>query len=323
MTNNPTIILHWYSLSPFAQKVRWALNFKKVEYKLVEIPILEPRPERRPIDGGYRKTPILQIGNHTFCDSKAIFAELERRFPEPSFYPAGPQNEPTEAKVKSLARWLDSTFFMTVGSQVPVDVLDDAFLKDRQEFSGRPFERQKLKFTAPYMRHSLKSEFELLQTIFAERSESGKRWALGTDQLSLLDLHVAMNTWFMSALIGSEWIQKEFPLLAGHLQKTLTAISFEDADSKDKLVPEEAIEIAKKEKIELVESKHDGSLPIELGELVAVIPTDMGVIPSTGKLVYSTTSETVIEHQDETHKSIVYIHFPVNGFVVIPLQNKL
>ncbi|KAG1203104.1 hypothetical protein G6F35_012103 [Rhizopus arrhizus] len=212
---------------------------------------------------------------------------------------------------------------MTVGSQIPVDVLDDAFLLDRQEFSGRPLEKQKIKFTAPYMRHTLKSEFELLQTIVAERSESGKRWALGTDQLSLLDLHVAMNTWFMSALIGSEWIQKEFPLLDGHLQKTLTAVNFEDADSKEKLVPEEAIEIAKKEKIELVESKHDGSLPIELGELVAVVPIDTGVIPSTGKLVSSTTSETVIEHQDETHKSIVYIHFPVNGFVVIPLQNKL
>ena len=57
----------------------WALLYKKVEFKTVTCSPVEPRPLRRPLDGGYRKTPFLQIGNHSYCDSKVIFAELERR----------------------------------------------------------------------------------------------------------------------------------------------------------------------------------------------------------------------------------------------------
>jgi glutathione S-transferase len=60
--------------------VAWALQYKKVDFKLVMISPIEPRPLRRPLDAGYRKTPVLQIGNHTYCDSKAIFAELEKRY---------------------------------------------------------------------------------------------------------------------------------------------------------------------------------------------------------------------------------------------------
>ncbi|KAG1122835.1 hypothetical protein G6F42_011105 [Rhizopus arrhizus] len=77
--SNPQFILHWYPNSPFAQKVAWALQYKNVDFKLVMISPIEPRPLRRPLDAGYRKTPVLQIGNHTYCDSKVIFAELEKR----------------------------------------------------------------------------------------------------------------------------------------------------------------------------------------------------------------------------------------------------
>ena len=68
----------WYPYSPFAQKIGWILNYKKVEYKTVLIDVMEPRPKRRPFDGGYRKTPVLQVGQHTFCDTKTIIAEIEK-----------------------------------------------------------------------------------------------------------------------------------------------------------------------------------------------------------------------------------------------------
>lgn len=70
---------HWYPESPFSQKVAWILNYKKIDYKVVLINRCEPRPLRRPLDGGYRKTPILQIGNHVYCDTKTIFLALEKQ----------------------------------------------------------------------------------------------------------------------------------------------------------------------------------------------------------------------------------------------------
>ncbi|CAO3663025.1 unnamed protein product [Rhizopus stolonifer] len=285
--------------------------------------MVEPRPERRPIDGGYRKTPILQVGNHTFCDSKIIFAELEKRFPEPSFYPVGPHGESTRSLVTSLARWLDTGLFMSVVTQLPVDMFDDAFLKDRAEFSGRSVDRNQIKATAPLLRHALKSELELLQTFLAERTEGGKKWALGIDQPSLLDLHIAMDTWFTAALAGFDWLKKTTPLLSSHLEKTLAFAKYEEVESRETLNATDAIEIAKKEKIELVQPRHDGSLSLKLGDSVAVIPTDTGVVPSVGKLVHSTADETIIEHKDEEYGTVVYIHFPIIGFTVVPLQSKL
>jgi glutathione S-transferase len=43
------------------------------------------------LTGGYRKTPVLQIGADVYCDSNGIARELERRFPNPTLFPvAGP-----------------------------------------------------------------------------------------------------------------------------------------------------------------------------------------------------------------------------------------
>ncbi|KAG1466468.1 hypothetical protein G6F56_004685 [Rhizopus delemar] len=307
--------------SPSVILVEWALKKNKVDYKQVLISRVEPRPERRPLDGGYRRTPIVQIGNHTYCDTKSIFAELERRFPEPSFYPTGPHGEPTESLVKSFGRWLDSALFMSLVTQLPADALDDAFLKDRGEFLKRDLDRATLKSKAPFLRPALKAELELLQTFVAERSENGDKWVLGTDALSLLDLHVAMSTWFASGLVGNDWVKENFGVLNNHLGKTLAYVKAEEATSKVAIEAKEAIEIAKKEELEVVEAKHDGSLPIQLGTTVSVIPTDTGVVPSVGNLVYSTTEETIIEHKDNEYGTTVYIHFPVIGYIVVPVQN--
>ena len=42
-----------------------------------------------PLTGGYRKTPVMQIGADIYCDTQLIMLELERRLPSPSFLPKG------------------------------------------------------------------------------------------------------------------------------------------------------------------------------------------------------------------------------------------
>ena len=58
---NP-LILHHYPVSPFAEKVRAMLGFKKLAWKSVRIPMVMPKPDVIALTGGYRRTPILQIG---------------------------------------------------------------------------------------------------------------------------------------------------------------------------------------------------------------------------------------------------------------------
>jgi glutathione S-transferase len=83
------IILHHYKTSPYSEKVRIGLGLKGLAWASVEIPIIMPKPDLTALTGGYRKTPVLQIGADIYCDSQLIMRELERRHPSPSFYPAG------------------------------------------------------------------------------------------------------------------------------------------------------------------------------------------------------------------------------------------
>lgn len=56
------LILHHYPSSPFAQKIRSVLGFKQLAWKSVIIPSISPKPDLVALTGGYRKTPVLQVG---------------------------------------------------------------------------------------------------------------------------------------------------------------------------------------------------------------------------------------------------------------------
>ena len=72
------LILHHYPPSPLSEKIRVALGIKGLSWKSVEIPRVPPKPDVMPLTGGYRRTPIMQIGADIFCDSQMILIELER-----------------------------------------------------------------------------------------------------------------------------------------------------------------------------------------------------------------------------------------------------
>ena len=66
------IILHHYETSPYSEKVRLGLGLKGLAWASVEIPIIMPKPDLTALTGGYRKTPVLQIGADIYCDSQLI-----------------------------------------------------------------------------------------------------------------------------------------------------------------------------------------------------------------------------------------------------------
>ena len=86
------IILHHYPQSPVAEKVRIALGVKKLPWRSVIIPRIPPKPDVIILTGGYRRTPIMQIGADVYCDSMCILRALERITPEPTFFPEGTPN---------------------------------------------------------------------------------------------------------------------------------------------------------------------------------------------------------------------------------------
>jgi len=83
------LILHHYPMSPFAEKIRLILGYKGLRWSSVLIPNIMPKPDVTALTGGYRKTPILQIGADIYCDTALIADVIEERHPQPTLYPGG------------------------------------------------------------------------------------------------------------------------------------------------------------------------------------------------------------------------------------------
>ena len=56
------IILHHYDGSPYSEKIRLLLGMKGLAWRSVQIPVIMPKPDLMPLTGGYRRTPVMQIG---------------------------------------------------------------------------------------------------------------------------------------------------------------------------------------------------------------------------------------------------------------------
>ena len=129
------LILHHYPNSPFSEKVRVALRHQAARLEVGEIPNIMPKPDLMPLTGGYRKTPVLQVGADIYCDTQLIMLEIEKRAPKPPLLPVGQEGE-----ARALAMWIDrNIFWPAVGVVMGAigDKLPEAFKKDRSEFSGR------------------------------------------------------------------------------------------------------------------------------------------------------------------------------------------
>src|SRR5437867_3062387 len=121
------IIFHHYWTSPFSEKIRLVFGLKKLAWRSVEIPNMMPKPDLVPLTGGYRKTPVMQIGADIFCDTQIIIRELERRYPNRSVFPHG------KGLPYALAFWADRIFFIPtlgvvfgeIGDSVPEDFKKD------------------------------------------------------------------------------------------------------------------------------------------------------------------------------------------------------
>ena len=88
------IILHHFDRSPFSEKIRVVFGHKGLSWRSVRIPQIMPKPDLMPLTGGYRRTPVMQIGADVFCDTQIIIREIERRFPSPTLFPPGAAGVP-------------------------------------------------------------------------------------------------------------------------------------------------------------------------------------------------------------------------------------
>ena len=137
------IYLHHFDASPFAEKVRIALGIKQLSWRSVQIPMVMPKPDLTVLTGGYRKTPVLQIGADVYCDTQLIAGVLERVGQGPALFP-----DASEALCHNMASFADTFLFrpgagLSLGTNLdlPEDILADRFaffdFLDRKTLPGQ------------------------------------------------------------------------------------------------------------------------------------------------------------------------------------------
>jgi glutathione S-transferase len=297
------LILHHFDLSPYAEKVRTLLGVKALSWRSVQIPMVMPKPDLTALTGGYRKTPVLQIGADVYCDSNGIARELERRYPKPTLFDvAGP------GLGVAVSFWGDRFFepgaslAMTVNEQLPAELV-----QDRREFFTH-LDFPSFKARIPELYSELRVHLALLDRQLAD----GRAFLFG-ERPGFADAAAWAPIWMGHGFLATfDELVAPFQHL-GRWQARMRAIGH---GRRTELGAEEALQIARR-------SRHappagvDTADPLHLsaGQTVVVTPSDYGKVPVTGELVTLDTSEVALRRRDPRAGEVV-VHFPRLGYKV-------
>lgn len=302
-----TPILHHYPESPFAHKARCMLGFKQLTWKSVVVPGVLPKPDVVALTGGYRRTPILQVGADVYCDTALIADVLEHLRPEPALYPPH-----LKGVSRVFAQWADTTLFWAAmaynlqpraaeqlfAGQPPGAT--QAFLKDRRAM-GMP-QLHAADATVAYRSYlrriaSMVEEHDFLfgaEPCVADFAAYHPLWFTRTCVPAVADILAATP-----AVL--EWMDR----IAALGQGLADPFSAEDAitvaaNTEPQPLPTEAFQ-----------DEHG----IPLGSEVTVSAESFGTEPTQGTLLAATRTRYTLARTDP-RAGLVHVHFPRVGYLL-------
>ncbi len=298
------LILHHFDISPFAEKIRLIMGLKKLSWRSVQIPFVMPKPDLTALTGGYRKTPVLQIGAEIYCDTHRMARELERRFPTPTLFPSG-----NSGMAMALGHWSDTRFFepgaglaMGVNTNIP-----EPILKDRKAFFNF-MNFDTLAEQVPHLYGQLVAQAELVE----EQLSDGRKFMFG-DQPGWADINAWFPVWMSRANVApvAEYFApyKKMALW----EARMVAIGH---GTRAEMEATDALAIARDTPAAPGSGVAAGEpLSLAADDSVVVEPDDYGRVPVSGKLITLNRHEISINRSDD-HAGNVNVHFPRAGYRV-------
>lgn len=299
-------ILHHYDGSPFSEKIRLVFGFKGLAWRSVKIPPIMPKPDLVALTGGYRKTPVVQVGADVYCDTALIARVVEQAAPTPTLFPASAPLAPL------LAQWADATLFWTT---IPY-AMQPAGLASI--FQGVPpemvkaFGADRAPFTAGMKRQTPVDATANLGVFLAQLNAQladGRAFLFG-DAASIADFSVAHCLWYLRRAGPLAAILAPHAALVAWLDRVLAF----GHGRPERLASGDAVALA-------AATTHaptavQPGLAFEAGTRISVTPTDYGRDPVVGTLVGLSADEVVVERLD-ARAGRVHVHFPRAGFQIL------
>jgi len=304
------LILHHYPTSPFAEKARLMLGFKQLSWRSVMIPPVMPKPDLTALTGGYRRTPVLQVGADIYCDTALIARRLNAEKATPALFPEG-----QEFNAATLAQWADSVLFLNAVSlvfqpesmalrfaQVPKEFVQ-AFSKDRaQLFANGSVSRISLE--------QAKNEWPALMARLQQQLAREDGEFLFGAAPSVADFAVAHCLWFLRATPVTAPLVDDYPEVHAWLGKVLGV----GHGSSSELSSEDALRIAREaEPAPVPDEIFSDPNGFREGQQVAIAAVDYGADPVEGELVFAGAEELILRRTDD-RAGVVQVHFPRIGY---------
>jgi len=301
-------ILHHYPPSLFSEKIRTLFGYLDLEWQSVIIPPIMPRPHLMPLSGGYRKTPIMQIGANVYCDTEIICRKLAELAGDSSLYAPG-------FVAERVARWADTELFRTT---VALNFRPEALAAQMSQMSAADMEafqkdRAELSDGAPIVAvdpAAAEADFiGLLENLDASLEQP---FLFGAEP-SIADFSLYHCLWFVAGNAANTPLFEPWSKVEDYLQR-MQAFGH---GSFTEISAEQALAIGRDTEPQLAAAAVNGRLAGTLapGDAVAVAPNDYGRIPVTGQLLSWNRNEIVIQRQDD-QAGTVMVHFPNIGFEV-------
>ncbi len=305
------LVLHHYPNSPFSEKIRLILGLKELAWKSVVIPNVMPKPDLVALTGGYRRTPVLQIGADIYCDTALICDVLEHRAPQPPLYP--PQHKGVS---RVLAQWADSTLFWAAMGYNLSPRGAAAMFKDAPPGAAEAFAKDRGAMRTGMVRLPVPDATAAYRSYLRRIAETldHSPFLLG-DAPCIADFAAYHPLWFSRvrnpavadifepvpqvlawmdriAAIGHGAMDKQFDATAAiELAQASTPMSIADD--------------------EFFQDEHG----IALGSQVTITAESFGLEPSEGTLLAATRMHYTLCRTDE-RAGTVHVHFPRIGFVL-------
>lgn len=317
-TSAATLHFHHYDRSPFSEKVRVAFGLKALRWASVIQPRWAPKPALEPLTGGYRRTPVLQIGADIYCDTRCILDELDRRFPSPPLHPPG-----SEGVADAIAAWADRDVFAdalglvfgTNAQGFPAELHADRKRLMAGRFDG--WNAEAMRAQLPLLRNRLVLHLERLSAMLAD----GRDWLCGAAP-SVADLAAWHPVWYLRENLPDAIEWSRWPALRGWMQR-LDAIG---RGERCESTPEAALQAAGESRPlapppggsdEAADSGQwaGAGLHSMIGAVVTVSADDWGLDPVTGRLQAVGRNRVSIRRADPRLGELA-VHFPLTGFAV-------
>jgi glutathione S-transferase len=308
------LILHHYPVSPFAEKIRAILGYKNLAWRSVEIPMVLPKPDVVALTGGYRRTPLLQVGADIYCDTALIARMLERIAPAPSIYPEG-----DTLAVQAAAFFADNVLFniaVPIGFQ-PGGMIK-LFLPDATpEFLKKFGEDRAAMRQGGTVRRGPLAECKANLAGALARIEAQLRGPFlfgATPCVADFSLyHVLWSVW--KPPIARPALDP-FPRTVALIER----IAAFGQGRPSPLTSEDALAVSKKSAPATIKNPQavetDG---IPLGGMAEVMAVDSALDPVRGELLHCSTDEIALRRTDPRAGTVV-VHFPRFGYQIRKCQ---